>query len=58
MRNFQDIFETIKRSFISAFSVCMTVPLMSIFSVDFDNFQKIYVYSIFDNCKFVSQHNN
>ena len=58
MRNFQDIFETPKRSFISAFSICMTVPLMSIFSVDFDNFPKIYVYSTFDNCKFVSQHNN
>ena len=28
MRNFQDIFETRKRTFISAFSVCMTVPLM------------------------------
>ena len=27
MPNFQDIFETHKRSFISAFSICMTVPL-------------------------------
>ena len=27
MRNFQDTFKTFKRSFISAFSVCMTVPL-------------------------------
>ena len=27
MRNFQDTFETRKRSCISAFSVCMTVPL-------------------------------
>ena len=27
MRIFQDIFETRKRSFISAFSICMTVPL-------------------------------
>ena len=27
MRNFQDTFETPKRSFISAFSICMTVPL-------------------------------
>ena len=26
MRNFQDTFETCKRSFISAFSICMTVP--------------------------------
>ena len=28
MRNFQDTFETSKRSFTSAFSICMTVPLM------------------------------
>ena len=27
MRNFQDTFETHKRSFINAFSICMTVPL-------------------------------
>ena len=27
MRNFQDTFESLKRSFISAFSICMTVPL-------------------------------
>ena len=27
MRNLQDTFETRKRSFISAFSICMTVPL-------------------------------
>ena len=27
MRNFQDIFETRKRSFFSAFSIYMTVPL-------------------------------
>ena len=27
MWNFQDTFETRKQSFISAFSVCMTVPL-------------------------------
>ena len=27
MRNFQDTFETLKRSFISTFSICMTVPL-------------------------------
>ena len=27
MRNFQDVFETCKRSFISAFSICMTVTL-------------------------------
>ena len=27
MRNFQDTFETHKQSFISAFSICMTVTL-------------------------------
>ena len=27
MRNFQETFETPKRSFISAFSICMTLPL-------------------------------
>ena len=27
MRNFQDTFEARKRSFISSFSICMTVPL-------------------------------
>ena len=29
MQNFQYIFETRKRSFISAFSICMTLPLSS-----------------------------
>ena len=28
MRNFQDTFETRKRSFISAFAICMTVILI------------------------------
>ena len=27
MQNFQDTFETQKRTFISAFSICMSVPL-------------------------------
>ena len=27
MQNFQDTFETSKRSLISAFTICMTVPL-------------------------------
>ena len=27
MRNFQDTFETSKRSFVSAFSICMTIPI-------------------------------
>ena len=26
MRNFQDTFKTRKQSFISAFSICMTIP--------------------------------
>ena len=30
MRNFQDTFETRKRLFISAFSICMTVPLRGV----------------------------
>ena len=28
MQNFQDTFETRKQSFISTFSICMTVPFM------------------------------
>ena len=31
MRNFQDTFETRKQSFISIFSICVTVPLILIF---------------------------
>ena len=34
MRNFHDTFETHKRSFVSAFSICMTVHLMNIFLKD------------------------
>ena len=30
MRSFLDTFETRKQLFISAFSICMTVPLMSL----------------------------
>ena len=30
MRNFQDTFETREQSFISVFSICMTVPLSNI----------------------------
>ena len=40
MRNFQDIFETCKRSFISAFSRCMTVPLTIYSSQYCTNIQK------------------
>ena len=31
MRNFQDTFETRKQSFVSAFLICMTVPLNVLF---------------------------
>ena len=31
MQNFQEIFETRQQSFVSAFSICMTVPLRSHF---------------------------
>ena len=34
MRNFQDTFETRKRSFISASSICMTVPLMVNYAIN------------------------
>ena len=33
MQNFQDTFETRKRSFISAFSICKTVPLITTMQV-------------------------
>ena len=33
MQNFQDSFEARKRSFIRAFSICMTVPLKATFSL-------------------------
>ena len=33
MRNVQDIFETTMQSFISAFSICMTVPLKELFDL-------------------------
>ena len=32
MQNFQDTFETQMQLFISAFSICMTVPLISIWT--------------------------
>ena len=37
MQNFTDTFETRKRLFISAFSICMTVPLMEKRSSSFTN---------------------
>ena len=33
MQNFQDTFETHKRPFFSAFSICMTVPLSILCSI-------------------------
>ena len=41
MRNFQDTFETRKRSFISAFSICMPIPLNSMHSVNFDGIYEV-----------------
>ena len=43
MRNFQTTFETRKRSFISVFSICMTVPL-----IYFDFF------IILENCSYIA----
>ena len=31
MRNFQNTFEKLKRSFVSAFAICMTVPLIFVY---------------------------
>ena len=36
MRNFQDTFEARKQSFISTFSICMTVPLVIVQRNDID----------------------
>ena len=46
MRNFQDTFETRKRSLTSAFSICMTVPLkvklgQTINRLRYDNYFKL-----------------
>ena len=38
MRNVQDNFETCKQSFISAFSIYMTVPLVLLFNFCFPSF--------------------
>ena len=38
MQNFQDIFETCKRSLIRVFSICMTVPLKVAAFVIFSTF--------------------
>ena len=44
MRNFQDTFETLKRLFIRAFSICMTVPLTKIRKI-FNNIRMIVAFS-------------
>ena len=50
--NFQDTFETHKRSFTSAFSICMTVPL----NIKNDNFNNITIspldlwYKVLNTC--------
>ena len=41
MGNFQNTFETSKRSVISAFSICMTAPLIKKSSVDRQSWQNI-----------------
>ena len=41
MRNFQDTFKTRKRSFISTFSICMTVPLKIVQRNDIDCVNKL-----------------
>ena len=46
MGNFQDAFETRKRSFISAFSICMTVPLTKIHFINILRSKSIFL--IFD----------
>ena len=55
MRNFQDTFETRKRSFTSAFSICMTVPLISESKVmilsHFDELSKLMMHELIANLK-------
>ena len=43
MRNFQDTFETRQRSFISAFSMCISVPLIILTASEFQLIAAIYV---------------
>ena len=50
MRNFQDTFETRKRSFISTFSICMTVPFKQaqlLFCGEFRIAELIYCQALF-----------
>ena len=45
MQKFQDTFETRKQSFISAFSICVTVPLsISVSRTEINIWSKFYKY--------------
>ena len=47
MRNFQDTFETRKRSFISAFSIYRTVPLtITLFGIKSEDCSRVVVFPI------------
>ena len=47
MRNFQDTFETRKQSFIFASLICMTVPLTTIYTLNFEKQQHFFFFSFF-----------
>ena len=51
MQNFQDTFETRKRSFINAFSICMTVSLRR-FIFPRPNFHQESYFQCFTSIKF------
>ena len=55
MRNFQDPFETRKRSFTSAFSIYMTVPSILIVSdfIIYKNFVMILLWFSAKTCKLI-----
>ena len=44
MQNFQDTFETCKQSFISAFSICKSVPLRT--SNETKNYHKSNIFNL------------
>ena len=46
MQNFQDTFDTRKRLFTSAFSICMTVPLVLKFTVVLEKFKTVFGLSL------------
>ena len=47
MRNFQDTFETRKQSLISASLFCMTVPLTTIYTLNFEKQQHFFFFHFF-----------